>query len=69
MFQSEGVGHAQHYRVNDSISALSLPFTDVPAPPERPLITYFTSRLVNLSWAHMQDSRNDPVIDFIIEIR
>jgi len=44
-------------------------FTDVPAPPERPLITYFTSRQVNLSWAHLQDSRNDPVIDFIIQIR
>lgn len=42
---------------------------DVPAPPERPLITYFTSRQVNLSWAHLQDGRNDPVVDFIIQIR
>lgn len=42
---------------------------DIPAPPERPLITYFTSRQVNLSWAHLQDSRNAPVLDFIIQIR
>ncbi|XP_070493823.1 putative receptor-type tyrosine-protein phosphatase mosPTP-1 [Chironomus tepperi] len=50
-------------------SIIDLLIQDVPAPPERPLITYFTSRQVNLSWAHLQDSRNDPVIDFIIQIR
>lgn len=57
--------------INDSISLFFsfIHILDVPAPPERPLITYFTSRQVNLSWAHLQDSRNDPVIDFIIEIR
>ncbi|KAG5670578.1 hypothetical protein PVAND_000830 [Polypedilum vanderplanki] len=50
-------------------SIIDLLIQDVPAAPERPLITYFTSRQVNLSWAHLQDTRNDPVIDFIIQIR
>ncbi|CRK87865.1 CLUMA_CG001652, isoform A [Clunio marinus] len=50
-------------------SIIDLLIQDVPAPPERPLITYFTSRQVNLSWAHLQDSRNAPVLDFIIQIR
>lgn len=43
--------------------------TDVPDPPERPLIISFTSRYVNISWAHSQDPRNDPVTDFIIQTR
>ncbi|XP_055371784.1 protein sidekick-1-like [Condylostylus longicornis] len=42
---------------------------DVPDPPERPLIVSFTSRSVNLSWAHSQNPRNDPVSHFIIETR
>ncbi len=42
---------------------------DVPDPPERPLIVSFTSRYVNLSWAHSQDPRNAPVVDYIIQIR
>ncbi|XP_055902453.1 tyrosine-protein phosphatase 99A isoform X2 [Eupeodes corollae] len=42
---------------------------DVPDPPERPLLMSFTSRSVNLSWAHSQHSRNTPVTHFIIETR
>ncbi|CAD7089966.1 unnamed protein product [Hermetia illucens] len=42
---------------------------DVPDPPERPLIVSFTSRSVNLSWAHSQHARNAPVTHFIIETR
>lgn len=44
-------------------------FLDVPDPPERPLIIRFTSRSVNLSWAHSQNQRNTPVTHFIIETR
>uniref|UniRef100_A0A1A9ZZ82 Fibronectin type-III domain-containing protein n=1 Tax=Glossina pallidipes TaxID=7398 RepID=A0A1A9ZZ82_GLOPL len=40
---------------------------DVPDPPERPLLISFTSRSVNLSWAHSQHPRNAPVTHFIIE--
>ncbi|KAH8232495.1 hypothetical protein KR032_008257, partial [Drosophila birchii] len=42
---------------------------DVPDPPERPLLISFTSRSVNLSWAHSQHPRNAPVTHFIIETR
>lgn len=42
---------------------------DVPTAPERPLITSFTSRSMNLSWAHSQESRNAPVTHFLIETR
>lgn len=42
---------------------------DVPTAPERPLITSFTSRSMNLSWAHSQEPRNAPVTHFLIETR
>uniref|UniRef100_A0A336LNK0 protein-tyrosine-phosphatase n=1 Tax=Culicoides sonorensis TaxID=179676 RepID=A0A336LNK0_CULSO len=42
---------------------------NVPDPPERPLVTSFTSRSVNLSWAHSQFFRNAPVENFEIETR
>ncbi|XP_035894669.1 tyrosine-protein phosphatase 99A isoform X1 [Anopheles stephensi] len=42
---------------------------DVPDPPGRPLVVSFTSRSVDLSWAHSQDPRNAPVTNFIIETR
>uniref|UniRef100_A0A182T3G7 Fibronectin type-III domain-containing protein n=1 Tax=Anopheles maculatus TaxID=74869 RepID=A0A182T3G7_9DIPT len=42
---------------------------DVPDPPGRPLVVSFTSRSVDLSWAHSQDARNAPVTNFIIETR
>ncbi|XP_039948080.1 tyrosine-protein phosphatase 99A isoform X2 [Bactrocera tryoni] len=42
---------------------------DVPDPPERPLLISFTSRSVNLSWAHSQHPRNAPVTHFVIETR
>ncbi len=51
------------------ISFFSFHFSDVPDLPGRPLIISFTSRTVNLSWAHSQDPRNAPVTDFIIETR
>lgn len=44
-------------------------FSDVPDAPERPLITSFTSRSMNLSWAHSQEPRNAPVTHFLIETR
>ncbi|CAO1427366.1 unnamed protein product [Diamesa hyperborea] len=50
-------------------SIIDLLIQDVPDPPERPLIISFTSRYVNISWAHSQDPRNDPVTDFIIQTR
>lgn len=45
------------------------PQIDVPDGPERPLITSFTSRSMNLSWAHSQEPRNAPVTHFLIETR
>lgn len=44
-------------------------FIDVPDAPERPLITSFTSRSMNLSWAHSQEPRNAPVTHFLVETR
>ena len=43
--------------------------TDVPDAPERPLITSFTSRSMNLSWAHSQEARNADVKHYLIETR
>lgn len=42
---------------------------DTPEPPSRPMITGFTSRSVNLSWAQVQDPKNAPVTDFTVESR
>lgn len=42
---------------------------DVPEPPNRPMITSFTSRTVNLSWSMIQDPKNEQVVDFILETR
>lgn len=42
---------------------------DVPEAPSRPMITGFTSRSVNLSWAQVQDPKNAPVTDFVLETR
>lgn len=51
------------------ITIFNFTHIDVPDPPERPLIISFTSRSVNLSWAHSQDQRNAFVEHFIIETR
>lgn len=48
---------------------LDLAVHDVPESPNRPMITSFNSRAVNLSWAQIQDPKNEPVIDFILESR
>jgi hypothetical protein len=42
---------------------------DIPESPGRPMITGFSSRSVNLSWAQIQEPKNAPVTDFIIETR
>ncbi|XP_055315021.1 tyrosine-protein phosphatase 99A isoform X1 [Sitodiplosis mosellana] len=58
--------------VNDRHSPeaiIDLLVQDVPDSPERPLITSFTSRSMNLSWAHSQEPRNAPVTHFLIETR
>jgi receptor-type tyrosine-protein phosphatase gamma len=56
--------------VNDKPSEpVDLLVQDVPQPPERPMTTAFLSRSVNISWAQIQDPKNAPVINFIIEIR
>ncbi|KAG5673474.1 hypothetical protein PVAND_003519 [Polypedilum vanderplanki] len=55
--------------VNDksSVEVIDLIIHDVPEPPNRPMITSFTSRSVNLSWSQIQDPKNEQVNDFIIE--
>lgn len=57
--------------VNDkpALEFIDLVVHDVPEPPNRPMITSFTSRSVNLSWAQNQDPKNEPVNDFILESR
>lgn len=57
--------------VNDKQASgfINLAVQDVPQAPERPMITGFHSRWVNLSWTHNGDPRNDPVIHFIIQSR
>ena len=50
-------------------SIIELIVQDLPDPPERPMLISFTSRSVNLSWAHSQDTKKAPVTDFIIETR
>lgn len=52
--------------INISVSCYH---ADVPDPPERPLVTSFTSRSVNLSWAHSQFFRNAPVTNFEIQTK
>ncbi|KAG7198503.1 hypothetical protein KM043_005876 [Ampulex compressa] len=44
-------------------------FLDVPDPPERPLITMFTSRSVSLSWAPSANSHNNPISHYVIYTR
>lgn len=57
--------------VNDkpATGSINLVVQDVPQAPERPMITGFGSRWVNLSWTHNGDPRNAPVTHFIIELR
>ncbi|CRK87824.1 CLUMA_CG001612, isoform A [Clunio marinus] len=56
--------------INDNPShPIDLLVQDVPEAPSRPMITGFTSRSVNLSWAQVQDPKNAPVTNFILEIR
>lgn len=56
--------------INDkSVDPVDLLVQDVPEPPSRPMITGFTSRSVNLSWAQVQDPKNAPVTEFILETR
>lgn len=56
--------------INDNPSApIDLLVQDTPDAPGRPMITGFTSRSVNLSWAQAQDPKNAPVTDFTLETR
>ncbi|KOX73577.1 hypothetical protein WN51_13654 [Melipona quadrifasciata] len=40
---------------------------DVPDPPDRPLISNFTSRSVRLSWVASRNSHNNPILYYVIE--
>lgn len=56
--------------INDKpTEPIDLLVQDVPEAPGRPMITGFTSRSVNLSWAQVQEPKNAPVTDFILETR
>ena len=57
--------------VNDKspLDIVELVIHDAPEPPSRPMITSFTSRSVNLSWAQNQHPKNEQVTDFILETR
>lgn len=56
--------------INDNPSEpIDLLIQDIPEAPGRPMITGFTSRSVNLSWAQVEDPKNVPVTDFILETR
>lgn len=57
--------------VNDKlpVDIVELVVHDVPEAPSRPMITSFTSRSVNLSWAQNQHPKNEPVTDFLLETR
>jgi receptor-type tyrosine-protein phosphatase gamma len=57
--------------VNDKppVDIVELVVHDVPESPSRPMITSFTSRSVNLSWAQNQHPKNEPVTDFVLETR
>ncbi|XP_023290155.1 tyrosine-protein phosphatase 99A [Orussus abietinus] len=54
---------------NKPEAVVNLIVQDVPAPPERPLVTHFTSRAVNLSWADSANSHNNPISYYVISIR
>lgn len=41
--------------------------SDVPDPPDRPLISNFTSRSVRLSWVASRNSHNNPILYYVIE--
>lgn len=42
---------------------------DVPDPPGRPIATNFTSRSVTISWAPSENSHNNPISHYIINVR
>ncbi|XP_076351055.1 putative receptor-type tyrosine-protein phosphatase mosPTP-1 isoform X2 [Tachypleus tridentatus] len=42
---------------------------DIPDPPGMPLVTGFTSRSVNLSWASSNNNHNSPILQYIIQVR
>ncbi|XP_076676984.1 putative receptor-type tyrosine-protein phosphatase mosPTP-1 isoform X3 [Andrena cerasifolii] len=48
---------------------IKLMVQDVPDPPDRPLVTSFTSKSVNLSWAPSANSHNNPISHYVIETR
>ncbi|XP_043500700.1 tyrosine-protein phosphatase 99A isoform X2 [Polistes fuscatus] len=50
-------------------AVIKLIVQDVPDPPERPLITSFTSKSVNLSWAPGANSHNNPISHYVIYTR
>ncbi|XP_076236366.1 putative receptor-type tyrosine-protein phosphatase mosPTP-1 isoform X2 [Calliopsis andreniformis] len=50
-------------------AVIKLIVQDVPNPPDRPLVTNFTSKSVNLSWAPSVNSYNNPISYYIIETR
>ncbi|XP_071863739.1 putative receptor-type tyrosine-protein phosphatase mosPTP-1 isoform X3 [Bombus fervidus] len=48
-------------------AVISLIVHDVPDPPDRPLISNFTSRSVRLSWVASRNSHNNPILYYVIE--
>ncbi|TGZ32532.1 hypothetical protein DBV15_05395, partial [Temnothorax longispinosus] len=43
--------------------------SDVPDPPERPLVISYTSKAVNISWAPGVNSHNTPISQYVIYTR
>ncbi|CAD1474347.1 unnamed protein product, partial [Heterotrigona itama] len=50
-----------------SLPRLGNLLSDVPDPPDRPLISNFTSRSVRLSWVASRNSHNNPILYYVIE--
>ncbi|XP_057323850.1 tyrosine-protein phosphatase 99A-like isoform X1 [Microplitis mediator] len=48
---------------------VNLTVQDVPDPPGRPIATNFTSRSVTISWAPSENSHNNPISHYIINVR
>ncbi|XP_053972725.1 tyrosine-protein phosphatase 99A-like isoform X1 [Hylaeus volcanicus] len=50
-------------------AVIQLIVQDVPEPPERPMVTSFTTRSVNLSWAPSVNTHYNPIWYYVIETR
>ncbi|XP_043278887.1 tyrosine-protein phosphatase 99A isoform X3 [Venturia canescens] len=48
---------------------VNLTVQDVPDPPGRPIATNFTSRSITISWAPSENSHNNPISHYIINVR